>query len=590
MYNYGMIGNCQISALINSDASIDWCCFPRPDSPPLFARLLDKNAGHFKISGDSPMQSSQQYIENTNILETIFFDDKGNSFAVVDFAPRFEQYGRFYRPNMIIRIVRVISGSPKIKVTCKPTKGWSKDVIPMRRGNSHIQFVGLEDELRLSTNMPLTYLIDNIPTDIPQTYYFALSWGLPVEDNLPATCESFLLKTMHYWQSWVKHCSIPSGFQQQSIRSALVLKLHCYEDTGAILASITTSLPEDLGGVRNWDYRFCWLRDACFTVSALYRLGHYEELEGLLRFISNVVSSDAKGDLRPVYRLDGTLPLPEEELSTWNGFAGSLPIRVGNQAAEHVQNDVYGEILLILAPIYFDDRFSDMRADKFSSLFQLLASRAHRSLNEADAGLWEHRNGWKRHSFTLLMSWAGLDRYSKLLSSGRIQGHLEDIQRWCAEAATELKASAENDVVFNSPDDKSPDAAMLLLPILRFVDEKINKTTVLYLRDQLGIDEADSQLKVFMYRYKRNDDFGNPKHAFLICTYWLVEALVRIGEVQEAKDILTRATRAANHLGLLSEHFDTENAVQTGNFPQCYSHVGQLNAAFATSASWDDIL
>jgi GH15 family glucan-1,4-alpha-glucosidase len=585
-----MIGNCQISALVSNDASIDWCCFPRPDSPPLFAKLLDKNAGHFKIAPASSMQLSQQYIENTNILETIFFDDKGNSFAVVDFAPRFEQYGRYYRPNMIIRIVRVISGSPKIKVTCNPTKGWSKEIIPMRRGNSHIQFVGLEDELRLSTNMPLTYLIDNIPSDIPQTYYFALSWGLPVEDNLPATCESFLLKTMHYWQSWVKHCSIPSGFQQQSIRSALVLKLHCYEDTGAILASITTSLPEELGGVRNWDYRFCWLRDACFTVSALYRLGHYEELEGLLRFISNVVSSDAKGDLRPVYRLDGTLPLPEEELSTWKGYEKSLPVRVGNQAAEHVQNDVYGEILLILAPIYFDDRFSDMRADKYSSLFQLLASRAHRSLHEADAGLWEHRNGWKRHSFTLLMSWAGLDRYSKLLSSGRIQGRLEDIQRWCAEAAAEVRVSAENDVVFNSPDDKSPDAAMLLLPILRFVDDKINKTTVLYLRDQLGINEADSELKVFMYRYKRNDDFGNPKHAFLICTYWLVEALVRIGEIQEAKDILTRATRAANHLGLLSEHFDTENARQTGNFPQCYSHVGQLNAAFATSASWDEIL
>ena len=590
MYNYGLIGNCQVSALVSNEGSIDWCCMPRPDSPPIFSRMLDQDAGFFRISAASSGFSEQKYIQNTNLLETVFSDGNGNSFSVIDFAPRFEQFGRYYRPATIIRIVRVISGRPRMTVQCKPTKGWNRELVTLRRGNSHLQYLGLDDELRLSTNLPLTYLIDSTPTEISQTFYFALTWGLPIEENLSNTCELFELKTRNYWHSLIKHCSIPSEFQQQSIRSALALKLHCYEDTGAILASITTSLPEEFGGVRNWDYRYCWLRDACFTVSALYRLGHYEELEGLLRFIGNIVSSGSQFDLRPVYRLDGSLPLPEEEHITWGGFAGSRPVRTGNQAAEHIQNDVYGEILLILAPIYFDDRFSDLRAEKYRTLFQQLALRAHRALKEKDAGLWEHRNGWKIHSFTLLMSWAGLERYVRLLKSGRIQGDLEEAQRWCGEAVAAMVSSSVDGIMFNSPDDQSPDAAMLLLPILRFSSAQVCLETVMYLKEHLGIQEADSDLRVFVYRYKRFDDFGNPKHAFVVCTFWLIEALSRLGFSDESREMLSRSVRAANHLGLFSEHYDVVNSLQTGNFPQCYSHVGQINAAFATSSKWEEIL
>lgn len=590
MYNYGLIGNCQVSALVGAEGSIDWCCMPRPDSPPIFSRMLDSDAGFFRISAVGEFSTVQRYIENTNLLETVFSDKSGNSFSITDFAPRFEQFGRYYRPSILIRIVRVISGRPRMTVECRPTMGWSKAPLTQRRGNSHLQYMGLDDELRLSTNLPLTYLIDSTPTEISQAYYFALSWGLPIEENLANTCELFELKTRHYWYSWIKHCSIPSEFQQQSIRSALALKLHCYEDTGAILASITTSLPEEFGGVRNWDYRYCWLRDACFTVSALYRLGHYEELEGLLRFIGNVVTSESQFDLRPVYRLDGSLPLPELEHSGWTGYAGSQPVRTGNQAAEHVQNDVYGEILLILAPIYFDDRFSDLRADKYNILFRKLAERAHRALREKDAGLWEHRNGWKIHSFTLLMSWAGLDRYVRLLKSGRIQGNLEEAQRWCNEAITAIVSSSSNDVLYNSPDDLSPDAAMLLLPILRFPSADVCNATVEYLVKHLGIQEPDSELRVFVHRYRRLDDFGNPRHAFVVCSFWLIEAVSRLGSPEEAREMLTRSIRAANHLGLFSEHYDFENARQTGNFPQCYSHVGLINAAFATSLRWEEIL
>lgn len=591
MYNYGLIGNCQISALINRDASIDWCCVPRPDSPPIFSKMLDsEEGGYFSISGTSGAVSEQKYLQNTNVLESVFSDRAGNSFSVTDFSPRFEQFGRYYRPTIIIRIVRVITGRPQIIVSCRPTNGWNKQFLAVRRGNSHVQFLGLDDELRLSTNLPLTYLIDGIPTEISQTYYFVLSWGLPVEDSLSNICESFLSKTVNYWRAWVKHCSIPSGFQQQSIRSALVLKLHCYEDTGAILASISTSLPEEEGSVRNWDYRYCWLRDACFTVSALYRLGHYEELEGLLRFIGNVVSTDDEIQLRPVYRLDGTLPLPEIELGDWPGYRRSKPVRVGNQAAEHVQNDVYGELLLLLAPIYFDERFADLRTEAHSNLFLRLAERAHRSITEKDAGLWEHRNGWKVHSFTILMSWAGLDRYVNLLSSGSLLGDVEIAKSWRNDAERELVGSSVSGVVFNGPDDHSPDAALLLLPILRFSDQKINEETVRFIRDQLGICEVDAEMKVFMKRYRREDDFGSPRHAFVLCSFWLIEALARLGSVEEARDMLSRVGRSANYLGLFSEHFDTEKNQQTGNFPQCYSHVGQINAAFATSLHWDEIL
>lgn len=593
MYDYGIIGNCQISALVHASGSIDWCCLPRPDSPPIFGKLLDPEGGHFQICPADQSRGWQQYQPNTNLLETLFTDAQGNSFIVTDFAPRFEQYGRMYRPSTLIRIVTPVRGHPHIKVSCRPVRGWSKEVIRPMRGNSSLRFEGLEDHLRLTTNMPLTYLVDEIDYPLTHTTYFALTWGSPVEEDLETVCQSFLRKTTLYWRTWVKHCSIPPAFQREVIRSALTLKLHCYEDTGAILAAITTSLPEEVGAVRNWDYRFCWLRDAYFSVTAFYKLGHFEEMEGLLEFLFRCLQGSDVKRLKPVYRLDGTLPLPEIAQDNWAGFKGTTPVRAGNQAAEHVQNDVYGEMLLTLSPLYFDDRFSHLRTREYDDMLHMLAAKCNESLHEPDAGLWEIRDGWKVHAFTLLLCWAGLDRYERLLAEGRLRGDLGQARAWKEAANTELQKAIKNNVLWNSSMDLTADASSLLLAVLGYPDAELGRATIAEVKASLAVYRKGASAgssPSFFFRYKRQDDFGVPNHAFLICSFWMIQALAKVGEKDEAQRILEETLHAANGLGLFAEHFDCDTGLQTGNFPQCYSHVGLIQAAFSVSPSWDDVL
>jgi GH15 family glucan-1,4-alpha-glucosidase len=364
MYDYGVIGNCHINALVSNKGSIDWLCLPQPDSPPVFGKLLDPHGGDFTIESSDGVEGVQSYVTNTNILETIFTQKNGAKFKITDFCPRFEQYGRMYRPPMIIRIVTPLSESSLIKVNCNGVDGWGKKPLGILHGNSHVRFTGFQnqDQLRLTTNMPLTYLNSGQPFVLHEPLYFALTWGAPFESDLKSTCETFLMSTEKYWTTWVKHCQIPTQYQDEVIRSALVLKLHCFEDTGAILASLTSSLPEEVGNVRNWDYRFCWLRDAYFSLTAFHSLGQFEEMEGFLRFLLNIAHQSNEDDgLHPVYKLDSGLPLPEISHEAWKGWHGSTPVRSGNEAATHVQNDVYGEMILSLAPIFFDERFVHLR-------------------------------------------------------------------------------------------------------------------------------------------------------------------------------------------------------------------------------------
>ncbi|MHB8483480.1 MAG: glycoside hydrolase family 15 protein, partial [Nitrospiria bacterium] len=291
MYPYGLIGNCQVSGLVSENGSLDWLCLPRPDSEPVFGRILDEEGGHFSISKADPEEKSnsfQRYIQNTNILQTKIALGGGSAFQITDFCPRFEQHGRMYRPIAIFRIVEPLSGSPAIRVSCKPVEGWSKTPARRVRGNSHLRFDVQQGDLRLATNMPMTYLAEETPFPLKEKLYFGMTWGLGIEDDLIKVSENFLDNTANYWRSWVKHCSIPTLYQNETIRSALALKLHCYEDTGAILAALTTSLPEEPGGGRNWDYRFCWLRDAYFVLSAFHHLGHFEEMEGFLKYLLNI--------------------------------------------------------------------------------------------------------------------------------------------------------------------------------------------------------------------------------------------------------------------------------------------------------------
>lgn len=593
MYSYGLIGNCQISALVSKSGSIDWLCLPRPDSEPVFGKLLDTEGGHFSItipSVNNP-NSKQYYLENTNVLITEVSDSGGSSFRITDFCPRFEQHGRMYRPMSLFRIVEPLSGSPSIKVSCRPITGWNKTFAKQIRGNSHIGFDFRSDSLRLTTNMPLTYLCEESSFYLKEKLYFALTWSLGLEDDLVQVSERFLQQTLNYWYTWVKDCSIPSLFQKETIRSALALKLHCYEDTGAILAALTTALPEEPGKGRNWDYRFCWLRDAHFVLSAFYNLGHFEEMEGFLKYFLGIAQKheSSRDRLAPVYTLDQNLPLPEILHDEWRGYGGNVPIRTNNQAAEHVQNDVYGEMVLTLAPIYFDERFFYLRDKDHDELLIHLAKLCYRSIAKADAGLWEIRNGWQEHSFTNLMCWAGLERVQRIRGNNYLQSLPFDIKEATQKASDAVLKAMHGGSLRNGPNDISYDASLALAAILRFPESQVCIDTVREIQKNLALGPT-SPCSSFFYRYIRNDDFGKPESAFVICSFWVAQALARFGYKEEACRILDDVMKASNHVGLFSEHFLPTGLIQLGNFPQAYSHVGLINAAFAVSPPWSEVL
>jgi GH15 family glucan-1,4-alpha-glucosidase len=591
MYHYGLVGNCQISALIHQNASVDWLCLPRPDSAPVFGHLLDPEGGSFRIGPEASQIKTchQRYLPNTNILTTEIETTAGDVFRVTDFCPRFEQHGRIYRPMALFRIVEPIHGSPQIKVICRPVSGWDKNPVKAERGNSHLRLDIRNDCLRLATNMPLTYLCEETAFSLNEKLYFALTWGVGVEDDLALVAERFLKQTRDYWRTWVKHCSIPSLFQGETIRSALALKLHCYEDTGAILAALTTSLPEEPGNGRNWDYRYCWLRDAYFALSAFHSLGHFEEMEGFLKFLLNLAHHHeaSKDRLAPVYSLSCGLPVPEVLYDNWRGFNSHGPVRSNNQAAEHIQNDVYGEMVLTLSPIFFDERFYHLRTREHEELLQNLALLCARMTSVPDAGLWEVRNGWQEHTFANLMSWAGLERIGRIQGYGYLKGLSLDVAAARLKAETAIEQAVRDGSLRNGPKDESYDSALSLLSILRYPRAGLSKATLEQIIKALNVDP---QKPGFFYRYLRRDDFGHPKSAFVVCSFWIAQALALLGQKNEAVAILRQTLSAANALGLYSEHFLPEKNLQLGNFPQAYSHVGLINAAFAVSPSWSEIL
>ncbi|HUR27480.1 MAG TPA: glycoside hydrolase family 15 protein, partial [Planctomycetota bacterium] len=352
----GLIGNCQVSALVDLNGEIVWCCLPRFDSEPVFARLLDAgNGGGFRVGPQGGARGSQRYLENTNVLETKFEGPDG-AFRVLDFAPRFTQHDRAFHPTLLTRVIEPLHGSPRVSVRCDPVLGWSRAAPGREEGSNHVSFTGYARELRLTTDVPIAVLTGQ-PFLLSERRHLILSYGPPVEEPLPALCDRFLSETVRYWRRWVKHCNIPLLYQDVVIRSALALKLHCYEDTGAIVAALTTSIPEAPGSGRTWDYRYCWLRDSYYVLGALRLLGHFEERESFVQYLLEIAGNAPDLALRPLYRVDGRNDLDEHILPDWPGFETHGPVRIGNQAAEHIQHDVYGELVLALAPVFLDERF-----------------------------------------------------------------------------------------------------------------------------------------------------------------------------------------------------------------------------------------
>jgi GH15 family glucan-1,4-alpha-glucosidase len=408
-----------------------------------------------------------------------------------------------------------------------------------------------------------------------------------VEEALRPLTDRFLLETLHYWGRWVKHCNVPPLWQKEVIRSALALKLHCFEDTGAIVASVTTSIPEAPGSGRTWDYRYCWLRDAYYVLAALRMIGHFEERERFMGYLLQVAESTPDLELAPLYRIDGKRDLEERILSDWPGFGGEGPVRVGNGAALHRQHDVYGEMVLALAPIFLDDRFEEERSPHVLGLLERLAKKAIAVAGTPDAGIWEYRTEWVPQTFSSLMCWAAADRTARIAERVK-PAIVDELRSAAARIREEMVArawNAERGTFVGCYDGRDLDAALLQMATLRVLpaDDPRLHATVEAIQRELAQDG-------WLFRYRLDDGFGAPRVAFVICTFWLVEALGMLGRAAEARAVLEKALAARSPLGLLSEDVETSTMRMWGNFPQAYSHVGLIHAAFAAAPRWADVL
>jgi GH15 family glucan-1,4-alpha-glucosidase len=584
--NLGLIGNCQFSALVHNSGEIVWCCLPRFDSEPVFSTLLDsEGGGRFRVSPAGGEAGTQRYQPNTNILETTFQTPTG-SFRVIDFAPRFLQFGRAFRPTQLIRIIEPIQGTPRISVVCEPKLGWSKERPAVIQGSHHMRFEGFTSQLRLTTDLPLSYLGGQAFT-LTGRHHLILSWGMPVEEPLAPLCERFWNETARYWQRWVKRCDIPPKYQGEVIRSALTLKLHCFEDTGAIVAAMTTSIPESPGSGRTWDYRYCWLRDSYYVLNAFGLLGQFEEREQFVQYLLNIAGGAPELILAPLYRVDGSQNLEEAILKDWPGYNGEGPVRIGNAAALHSQNDIYGEMVLALTPIFVDERMSAEQSPAALRLIEGLARKAISLAGVPDAGIWEYRTEWKPQTFSSLMCWAAADRMAGIADRhdpARATEFRAAADRIHSEIITRSWSATRNSFVGHYGGNDL-DASLLQMVRLRFLSREDPR-----LNDTIDTIHKDLMRVGWLHRYSLDDGFGKPSVAFVICTFWLIEALSTMGRRAEACTLFEGIHGALSPLGLLSEDFDPALPRMWGNFPQTYSHVGLIHAAFSAAPSWADVL
>jgi Glucoamylase and related glycosyl hydrolases len=555
---------------------------PRFDSSFIFGSLLDgEKGGEFSIRPKNTAYTSRQYyLKNTNILATEFELDEGR-FRVIDFAPRIYQYNRHFKPLMLFRKIELLEGNPFIVVKCKPVGAYGELTPEVVSGSNHIRYLNLESQVRLTTDIPLNYIIQEKPFILNQTRYMVFSYGVPLEAPLEETTETFLNKTHQYWTYYVKSTSIPSIYQEEVIRSALVLKLHQYEDTGAVIAAGTTSLPEFDGSQRTWDYRYCWMRDTYYTLNAFNNIGHFEELEKYFQYIQNIILNEKHG-IKPMYTILGD-PVPKEQYLNLKGYLGNQPVRVGNNATVQVQNDVYGQVLVSLLPLFIDKRLNYTDVKSALYLTKWLLSRIEEFMDVPDAGLWEFGTTQQFHCYTYLFHWAGC------MAAQKIGHSFADAKVTSVATTLALKAREYLERCYH-PAKKAYaqavgseylDGSSLQLITMKYLDPTSEAAI-----NHLKAHEQELFGKDGLFLRYSKDDLGEAVNSFIICGFWFAEALAATGQITRAKEIIDRLLHTSNHLGLFSEDADARGG-QWGNFPQTYSHVGLINAVYKLAIKQD---
>lgn len=578
----GLIGNCAYQALITPAANVAWLCWPRFDSSFVFGGLIGGEAGgEFSIRpDDAEFSTEQSYRRNTNILETEFCWGE-HAFRVTDFAPRFHQFGRYFKPTMLVRRLQALRGHPRIRVRCTPRYDYGAFEPECFLASNHVRWQMPGAQLRLTSNAPISFLRDGTPFALDQDVFLVLTWGQPLEAPLEETCRVFEDRTDAYWRTWVRHGNIPLGYQKEVIRSALTLKLHQFEDTGAITAATTTSLPEHDQAGRNWDYRFCWIRDAYFTLAALRRLGQFEEMEKFVSYLVDIVEGGA-AEIQPVYGIGRETRIDERVVEGLPGFLDNLPVRVGNDAYKQRQHDAYGEMILSMAPLFVDQRFAGITGRRSTAVLYELLERIEATMQDPDAGLWEKRDVPRVHTFSLLMHWAGAQAAARIGTArgdAKLRATGERLARE-AHRIIEQKCWREDRGFYaDAIDSEAADAALLMMVNLGYFEPGSARAHrhVQALAQKLRTPDAPHLLR----RYVHHDGIGPTESTFTVCGFWFAEALARVGERDAACEVFEGLLTHKNHLGLLSEDIAPSTGAQWGNFPQTYSHVGLIHCAFA---------
>jgi GH15 family glucan-1,4-alpha-glucosidase len=585
----GVIGNCSVGALVDERGEIVWSCLPRFDGDAVFCSLLrshdgDDGFGFMDIDLSWLARTEQAYRPGTPVLVTRLFDDRGGAVEIVDFAPRFQQFGRLFCPAQLVRMVRPLAGSPRIRVRMRPASDYGRRRPEVTSGSHHIRYVGSSTVLRLTTDCSVTHVLEEMPFVLRGPLAFVMGPDETLQGAVADVARQFLELTTGHWLEWVRGLSIPFEWQAEIIRAAITVKLAAYDDTGAVVAALTTSVPESPASGRNWDYRYCWLRDAYFVVNALNRLNATRTMERYLGYIINVAASSA-GNLQPVYRISGRADLEESVVESLPGYRGMGPVRIGNEAWRQVQNDVYGSAILAATHTFFDSRLSSLGNEGLFRRLETLGARAAAQFATPDAGLWELRGSAHVHTFSSVMCWVACDRLAKIAARLGLAG---PAARWREQAERMHAAIVENAwsaargsfvATFGG---RELDASLLLLAELGFVgaDDPRFAATV----DAIGRELRRGD---FIFRYTQPDDFGPPENAFLVCSFWYVDALALLGRREEARALFESMLGRRNRLGLLSEDVDPATGELWGNFPQTYSMVGLINCATRLSLPWN---
>ena len=585
-----LVGNGAIGMLVDPAGQIVWGCLPRFDGDPSFCTLLQPDGpapqtGFFAVELLDLASHEQEYIANTPVLVTRLHDRLGGAVEIVDCAPRFRMHGRMFCPMTLVRQIRRTAGNPRVRVRLRPAHHAGALAMATTCGSNHIRYVGTDLVLRLTTDASITAVGEENPFFLEDSVTLLLGPDETVQGAVADVGRRFVEETVAYWREWVRYLGIPFEWQDAVIRAAITLKLNAYEDTGAVIAAVTTSIPEAEQSGRNWDYRYCWLRDGYFVVNALNRLGATRTMERYLGYIVNVVAAAPEGRLQPVYGISGR-PVPEERtIASLGGYRGMGPVRFGNEAGEQVQHDVYGAAILAATHVFFDRRLTHHGDPVLFARLETLGERAAHLYDQPDAGIWELRNSERVHTFSSVMCWAACDRLA------RIAAHLgldERARYWAAHAAriheTVCRRSwdEKRGAFVGAMDGDALDASLLRLNEIGFLaaDDPRFAGTVQAIERELR--QGD-----FIFRYVEADDFGTPRNAFLVCTFWYINALAALGRREEARALFENLLACRNRHGLLAEHIDPRSREQWGNFVQTYSMVGIIGSAVRLSIRWD---